>query len=65
LMGARPLGRVIQEHIKKPLSNLLLFGVLKDGGVLSISVEEDKIKLEGRPHDGRGKGKSRQQKVDA
>ncbi len=65
LMGARPLGRVIQEHIKKPLSNLLLFGDLKDGGVLSIDVADGAIKLEGKPHDGRGKGKSHKQKEDA
>ncbi|MFN7011712.1 MAG: ATP-dependent Clp protease ATP-binding subunit ClpA, partial [Allorhizobium sp.] len=32
-MGARPLSRVIQEHIKKPLANEILFGKLKKGGV--------------------------------
>jgi ATP-dependent Clp protease ATP-binding subunit ClpA len=31
-MGARPLGRVIQEHIKKPLADEVLFGKLKKGG---------------------------------
>ena len=35
-MGARPLGRVIQDKIKKPLSNELLFGELVDGGLVSI-----------------------------
>jgi len=36
-MGARPLGRVIQEHIKKPLADEVLFGKLKRGGVVKVS----------------------------
>jgi ATP-dependent Clp protease ATP-binding subunit ClpA len=40
-MGARPLARVIQEHIKKPLAEELLFGKLKGGGTVHISVEND------------------------
>lgn len=39
--GARPLGRVIQEHIKKPLAEELLFGRLKDGGVVRVVRGED------------------------
>ncbi len=42
-MGARPLGRVIQEHIKKPLAEQILFGELADGGVVDIKVADDKI----------------------
>ena len=38
-MGARPLGRVIQEHIKKPLADEVLFGKLKKGGTVRVSVE--------------------------
>jgi len=38
-MGARPLGRVIQEHIKRPLADAVLFGVLKKGGTVKVSVE--------------------------
>ena len=38
-MGARPLGRVIQEHIKKPLAEEVLFGKLKKGGTVRVSVE--------------------------
>ena len=49
-MGARPLGRVIQEHIKKPLADEVLFGKLKKGGTVRVSVEEkdgeDLLKLE-------------------
>ncbi|QPC87639.1 ATP-dependent Clp protease ATP-binding subunit ClpA [Mesorhizobium sp. NBSH29] len=38
-MGARPLGRVIQEHIKKPLAEEVLFGKLKKGGIVKVTVE--------------------------
>ena len=37
--GARPLGRVIQEHIKKPLADELLFGKLEHGGTVKIDLE--------------------------
>jgi ATP-dependent Clp protease ATP-binding subunit ClpA len=39
-MGARPMARIIQEHIKKPLANELLFGELSEGGVVRIDVSE-------------------------
>jgi ATP-dependent Clp protease ATP-binding subunit ClpA len=39
-MGARPLGRVVQEHIKKPLADEILFGKLKKGGTVRVTVEE-------------------------
>ncbi len=45
-MGARPLGRVIQENIKKPLAEELLFGRLTKGGAVRVRVEEDKIVLD-------------------
>jgi ATP-dependent Clp protease ATP-binding subunit ClpA len=38
-MGARPLGRVIQENIKQPLADEVLFGKLKKGGTVKVSVE--------------------------
>ncbi|WP_341211647.1 ATP-dependent Clp protease ATP-binding subunit ClpA [uncultured Limimaricola sp.] len=44
-MGARPLGRVIQEHIKKPLAEELLFGQLTKGGLVKVGVKDDKIVL--------------------
>ena len=50
-MGARPLARVIQEHIKKPLADEVLFGKLKKGGTVRITVE--------------GKGIDRHLKLDA
>ena len=44
-MGARPLGRVIQEHIKKPLAEELLFGKLIKGGTVRVGVKDDAIDL--------------------
>ncbi|MDX1785458.1 MAG: ATP-dependent Clp protease ATP-binding subunit ClpA [Roseovarius sp.] len=51
-MGARPLGRVIQEHIKKPLAEELLFGKLAKGGVVKVGIKNGKIDLtvEGPDH---------------
>ncbi len=43
--GARPLGRIIQEHIKQPLAEELLFGRLAKGGTVSITIEDDKPKF--------------------
>ncbi len=40
-MGARPMARIIQEHIKRPLAEELLFGSLSDGGHVRISVGPD------------------------
>lgn len=37
--GARPLARVIQEHIKKPLADQILFGELKKGGLVKVDVD--------------------------
>ena len=44
-MGARPMARVIQENIKRPLANELLFGSLSSGGELKITVIKDKLSL--------------------
>src|SRR5207302_1604681 len=45
LFGARPLARVIQEHIKKPLAEELLFGKLAKGGTVRVYAEKDADKL--------------------
>jgi ATP-dependent Clp protease ATP-binding subunit ClpA len=42
-MGARPMARVIQEFIKKPLAEELLFGRLSQGGKIRIAVEDDEL----------------------
>ncbi len=46
LYGARPLARVIQEHIKKPLAEELLFGKLAAGGVVRVSVKDGKTRFD-------------------
>ena len=48
-MGARPLGRVIQEHIKKPLAEELLFGKLAKGGIVQVMVQNGEIALKIEP----------------
>lgn len=45
-MGARPLGRVIQEHIKKPLAEELLFGKLTKGGLVKVGVKDGELSLD-------------------
>jgi ATP-dependent Clp protease ATP-binding subunit ClpA len=45
-MGARPMARVIQEHIKRPLAEELLFGRLAGGGQVQVTVSADGSKLE-------------------
>jgi ATP-dependent Clp protease ATP-binding subunit ClpA len=45
-MGARPMARVIQEHVKRPLAEELLFGKLAGGGTVRVSVAADGSKLE-------------------
>jgi ATP-dependent Clp protease ATP-binding subunit ClpA len=52
-MGARPMARIIQEHIKRPLAEELLFGKLAGGGQVRVSVSEDgtKLKLDSSPNE--------------
>jgi ATP-dependent Clp protease ATP-binding subunit ClpA len=47
--GARPLARVIQEHVKKPLADELLFGRLVKGGVVLGRLEGDRIAFDYPP----------------
>ena len=44
-MGARPMARVIQEHIKKPLADMVLFGTLNKGGTALVSIADDRSEL--------------------
>jgi ATP-dependent Clp protease ATP-binding subunit ClpA len=48
-MGARPLQRVIDKDIKRPLAKLMLFGDLKGGGMLSIGVTGSSLTLTAKP----------------
>jgi ATP-dependent Clp protease ATP-binding subunit ClpA len=41
--GARPLARVIQEEVKRPLTDELLFGALADGGGVTVDIADDKL----------------------
>ena len=45
-LGARPLARLIDEEIKKPLSRMILFGELQDGGRVEVTVKEEKLAVE-------------------
>ena len=64
--GARPLARMIQEHIKKPLAEELLFGALVKGGLVKIGLKAGKLTFTyeaeetGKPNrkPGKPKGKS-------
>ncbi|MGB1366795.1 MAG: ATP-dependent Clp protease ATP-binding subunit ClpA [Candidatus Puniceispirillaceae bacterium] len=47
--GARPLARLVQEHIKKPLADELLFGKLIQGGSVKVGVLKDSLQLTCRP----------------
>jgi ATP-dependent Clp protease ATP-binding subunit ClpA len=49
--GARPLGRLIQEKIKTPLADELLFGKLARGGVVNVSVKDKELAFDIRPED--------------
>ena len=57
--GARPLGRVIQEHVKKPMAEELLFGALTKGGRVIVDIDpaaEDKLKLSFEEISGKASG---------
>ena len=54
-MGARPMARIIQENIKKPLADELLFGELKDGGVVTVDLGKDSTLTFKYKHDKPGK----------
>ena len=44
-MGARPMTRVVQDNLKKPLANELLFGSLVDGGQVTVALDKEKNEL--------------------
>jgi ATP-dependent Clp protease ATP-binding subunit ClpA len=57
LMGARPLARLIQDKIKKPLSEEILFGKLEEGGKVKVTLKNDEpsFEISGKSSDlGRG-----------
>ena len=42
-MGARPMSRLIQNELRKPLANEVLFGDLMKGGKVQINIKDDKL----------------------
>lgn len=48
-MGARPMARLIQESLKKPLAEQILFGELSEGGTVHVSVVNDELSFEYEP----------------
>ena len=43
--GARPMARVVEQHLKKPLADAILFGALKDGGIAKVERKGDGVAL--------------------
>ena len=73
LYGARPLARVIQEHIKKPLAEELLFGRLVKGGAVKVTMKDGKLDFEfieaalpalPKPDEDGGDGSDKEQEVE-
>ncbi|MEH6723891.1 MAG: AAA family ATPase, partial [Qipengyuania sp.] len=58
LYGARPMGRLIQEKIKQPLAEELLFGKLADGGEVSVTMKDAKPSFELTPAPPKAKRKA-------
>ena len=61
--GARPLSRLIQEHIKKPLADHLLFGDLVAGGDVMVTVKGKNLELKTIPAKNTNSSKKRIEKV--
>lgn len=49
-MGARPMARLIQDHVKKPLAEELLFGKLEHGGHVTLCMEDGKLMFDSHDH---------------
>jgi len=49
LMGARPMSRLIQDRIKRPLADELLFGKLANGGRVNIDARDGELLVEAQP----------------
>jgi ATP-dependent Clp protease ATP-binding subunit ClpA len=47
--GARPLARLIQKHVRRPLANALLFGDLEHGGTARVDLIGDELVVETKP----------------
>ena len=65
LYGARPMGRLIQDKIKQPLAEELLFGKLADGGEVSVTMKDGKPSFELTPAPPKTKPKRKPRKKPA
>ena len=63
LYGARPMGRLIQEKIKQPLAEELLFGKLADGGEVAVTLKDGKPSFELTPAPPKAKAKPKRKPV--
>jgi len=43
IFGARPLARVVQQEVRDPLTDQILFGTLEHGGTVTIGVKDDRL----------------------
>ena len=59
LYGARPMARLIQEKIKQPLAEELLFGKLVHGGEVNVKLKDGELAFEVTPAAPKPKGKGR------
>jgi ATP-dependent Clp protease ATP-binding subunit ClpA len=73
-MGARPMSRIIQNTLKAPLANEILFGELKHGGIAYVDVIDGKVAIRCEPgpekasdddEDDDAKDRDKREKVDA
>lgn len=63
-MGARPLGRVIQEKIKKPLAEEVLFGELTEGGIVKIDAKDGELTFKFEPEKSLPKKQQKEKPAD-
>ncbi|MDR2697620.1 MAG: AAA family ATPase [Holophagales bacterium] len=63
VMGARPMSRVFEEHMKRPLADEMLFGSLKSGGKAKFDVRRDKLTLSAKNSAASGKREKKKVKV--
>jgi ATP-dependent Clp protease ATP-binding subunit ClpA len=59
LYGARPMGRLVQEKIKQPLAEELLFGKLVNGGEVQVRIKDNALAFEMTPAAPKAKPKSK------
>ncbi len=64
-MGARPLGRIIQEKVKRPLAEEILFGKLQNGGVVVIDFKDDELTFKYEEDSPKSRRKKRKEKQRA